>query len=611
MSIKLKVKRKFKEDIEPEEIFMDSKRLKQYSGSEREKIEKPIEQIVLKVFFAFVFLILFSLFLKSFSVQIIKGEYWRNLADENRIRSYPIKALRGIIYDKNKEPLAINVPRLDLVIIPADLNKSREYKEILEKLSGLLDIEKSEIEKKILDNSNLSYPIIIKENIEREKALLLESEFSENPFVLIRKESRRQYETGFSHLLGYLNKANEQETDQGYLVDEYVGRTGLEQVYESLLKGENGEELVEIDNLGRTQDVLAAKNPKHGKDLILSIDAGLQKQLYSALKSTLNNLSTSKAAAIVLNPKNGKILALVSFPDFDNTNLSEEMFIDSNQPLFNRVISGTYAPGSTIKPLIAAAALQENVIINQLTCPGYLSVPDKYNPGVFWTFNDWKVHGTVDLIKAIAESCNVYFYTLGGGSGDFEGLGIDRIAKYLRLFNFGEKLGIILPGESSGLIPSAEWKQETKKEAWYTGDTYNTSIGQGDVSTTPLQVAIATAAIANNGIIFQPQLVENQKTKIIRKGFIEEKHLETVRKGMREAVISGSARFLSDLPVQVAGKTGTAETFKGKEYHAWFTGFAPYSDPEIVITILIENGGQGSAISVPVAKQVLNWYFSQ
>jgi len=611
MSIKLKVKRKFKEDIEPEEIFMDSKRLKQYSGSEREKIEKPIEQIVLKVFFAFVFLILFSLFLKSFSVQIIKGEYWRNLADENRIRSYPIKALRGIIYDKNKEPLAINVPRLDLVIIPADLNKSREYKEILEKLSGLLDIEKSEIEKKILDNSNLSYPIIIKENIEREKALLLESEFSENPFVLIRKESRRQYETGFSHLLGYLNKANEQETDQGYLVDEYVGRTGLEQVYESLLKGENGEELVEIDNLGRTQDILAAKNPKHGKDLILSIDAGLQKQLYSALKSTLNNLSTSKAAAIVLNPKNGKILALVSFPDFDNTNLSEEMFIDPNQPLFNRVISGTYAPGSTIKPLIAAAALQENVIINQLNCPGHLSVPDKYNPGVFWTFNDWKVHGTVDLIKAIAESCNVYFYTLGGGSGDFEGLGIDRIAKYLRLFNFGEKLGIILPGESSGLIPSAEWKQETKKEAWYTGDTYNTSIGQGDVSTTPLQVAIATAAIANNGIIFQPQLVENQKTKIIRKGFIEEKHLETVRKGMREAVISGSARFLSDLPVQVAGKTGTAETFKGKEYHAWFTGFAPYSDPEIVITILIENGGQGSAVSVPIAKQVLNWYFSQ
>jgi len=230
---------------------------------------------------------------------------------------------------------------------------------------------------------------------------------------------------------------------------------------------------------------------------------------------------------------------------------------------------------------------------------------------VFWTFNDWKEHGIVSMIKAIAESCNVYFYTIGGGNGNIDGLGIERIAKYLRLFNWGEKLGINLLGESSGFIPSKEWKQEEKGERWYVGDTYHASIGQGDILATPLQVAMATAAIANNGKIFEPQLLENDKEKIIRKDFIEKQHLEIVRKGMRQAVISGSAKSLSDLPVQAAGKTGTAETFKGKDPHAWFTVFAPYDDPEIVITILIENGGQGSSNAVPIAKQALNWYFSK
>jgi len=605
---KLKVKRKFKEDIQPEEIFMDSRRLKQSSEGEKEKLEKPIKKIVLKVFFLLIILILSFLFVKSFQVQIIKGDYWRRLADENRIRSYPIKALRGIIYDKNKEPLATNLPKLNFVVVPADLGKNKNYKEILDKLAKSLDVSKQEIEKKILDNIYISYPIIIQQDVEREKALLLESEFVDIPFVGIRKESQRHYEQGFAHLLGYLNKANQEEILNGeYLLDEYIGRTGLEKIYENLLKGENGEELIEIDNLGKTQNLLAVKDSEPGKDLVLSIDAGLQKNIYSSLKAKLNTLSTSRAAAVALNPKNGKILALISFPDFDNNELVK------GDPEFNRAISGTYAPGSTIKPLIAAAALQEQIIgINeQINCPGYLSIVDQYNPEVFWTFNDWKAHGIVSMIKAIAESCNVYFYTIGGGNGNIDGLGIERIAKYLKLFNWGEKLGINLLGESSGFIPSKEWKQEEKGERWYVGDTYHASIGQGDILATPLQVAIATAAIANNGKIFEPQLLENDKEKIIRKDFIEKEHLEIVRKGMREAVISGSAKSLSDLPVQAAGKTGTAETFKYKDPHAWFTVFAPYDDPEIVITILIENGGQGSSNAVPIAKQALNWYFSK
>ncbi len=311
----------------------------------------------------------------------------------------------------------------------------------------------------------------------------------------------------------------------------------------------------------------------------------------------------------------------MSFPNFDNNEfikgLSPESFDkiiqDKNEPLLNRAIAGQYPSGSTIKPLIAAAALEEGIISpdKQLNCPGQLTLKDKYNPNIFWTFPDWKAHGPVNMNKAIAESCNVYFYTIGGGYGDIEGLGIEKIAKYLKLFGWGQALGIDLPGEMTGLVPSPLWKEETKDEEWYIGDTYNVSIGQGDIGVTPLQLAIATAAIANNGKVFQPQLTENSEPNIIRQGFIEEDFLEVVKRGMREAVISGSAKALYDLPVKAAGKTGTAQVSKTKAPHSWFTVFAPYDNPEIVLTILIENGGEGSVTALPVAKEVLSWWFSK
>jgi len=611
---KYKVRNKFKEDIEPEEIFMDSKRLKESPDSEREKLERPIKEIVLKIFFVFIIVLLVILVGKTFHLQIIKGSYWRELADENRIRSYPIEPLRGIIYDRNKIPLAINVPKLDLVVIPADLTNINE---LADRLSQLLDKDKVEIEEKIRENINLSYPIIIAEDIEREKALLLESEFADISAISIRKDSRRQYENGpvFAHVLGYLGKVNKEEvSEKGYFLDDYIGRDGLERVYEDELRGTYGQELVEIDNIGRTQKVLATKEPIAGQDIVLSIDKSLQEKIYQSMRGR-------KGAAVALNPQNGKILALMSSPNFDNNEfikgLSPESFDkviqDKNEPFLNRVIAGQYPSGSTIKPLIAAAALEEGIISpdKQLNCPGQLTLKDKYNPNIFWTFPDWKAHGIVNMNKAIAESCNVYFYTIGGGYGDIEGLGIEKIAKYLNLFGWGQTLGIDLPGEMAGLVPSPLWKEETKDEEWYIGDTYNVSIGQGDISITPLQLAIATAAIANNGKVFQPQLTENSEPNIIRQGFIDNDFLEVVKRGMREAVISGSARALYDLPVKAAGKTGTAQVSKTKAPHSWFTVFAPYENPEIVLIILIENGGEGSEVALPVAKEVLGWWFSE
>ena len=620
---KYKIKQKFKEDIEPEEILMDSERLKESAEGEREKLEKPIKPGVLKLFFVFIIFLLIFLFAKTLQLQIIKGDYWRDLADNNRIRSYPIKALRGIIYDRNKTPLAINVPKLDLVVVPSDLVKLENFNEIIDKLSQFTGIPKQEIEKKIQDHIYLSYPIAIKENLEIEKALLLESEFADTSAVSIKKNSWRQYEDGqnFSHVLGYLGKVNEEEMKRGgYFLDDYNGRTGLENFYEALLNGVNGEELVEIDNLGRTQKILATKEPASGNDLILSIDAGLQKKLYQSLKSKLDTLATNRAAAIALNPQNGKILALVSFPSFDSNDFikglsSEELdkiFKNKDEPLFNRAISGEYPSGSTIKPMIAAAALQEKVISpnQQINCPGFLSVPDKYNPNIVWTFNDWKAHGIISMIKAIAESCNVYFFTIGGGYDKIEGLGISRIEKYLKLFGWGEKLGIDLPGEKSGFIPNPQWKEKTKEERWYIGDTYNVSIGQGDITITPLQLAIATATIANGGKVYQPQLLLNKKSKILKQNFIKPEYLEIVRKGMRETVMSGSAQILSEMPIKVAGKTGTAQASGNKPSHGWFTAFGPYEGPEIVLTVLVEHGG-GASAAIPVIKDVLSWYFSR
>jgi len=621
---KFKVKRRFEEEIEPEEILLDSKRLKESPEGEKEKLEKPIKESILKIFLISMIVVLALLFLKSFQLQIIKGNYWQNLADENRIRSYPIAPLRGIIYDRNKIPLAINIPKLDVVVVPADLAKRKDFNRIIERLAQATGKPKEELEKKIKENIGLPYPIIIEEDVLTEKALLLESEFSNVPEIGVRKNSRRQYEEGpvFSHLLGYLGKVNKEEvSNKKYFLDDYIGRIGIENVYEDLLKGTSGEELIEVDNLGAKQKVLAIKDSSPGKDLVLSIDADLQKEIYTALKAKLNTLNTSKAAVVAVDPRNGKILALVSFPGFDNNEfirgltpeLFEEITQNKNEPLFNRAISGNYPPGSTIKPLIASAVLEEGVINpdKQINCLGSISLFDRYNKNILWTYNDWKTHGATDMIKAIAESCDVYFYTVGGGYGDIDGLGIERIEKYLKLFGWGKNLGIDLSNEKPGFIPNSTWKKQTRNEEWFIGDTYNCSIGQGDITVSPLQVAMAISAIANGGKLFQPQLLSDLKPKIINQDFIKNEFLETVRKGMRESVVSGSSRLLADLSIKAAGKTGTAQISKTKAPHSWFTVFAPYENPQIVLTILIENGGEGSSTAVPVAKQILAWYFNR
>jgi penicillin-binding protein 2 len=294
--------------------------------------------------------------------------------------------------------------------------------------------------------------------------------------------------------------------------------------------------------------------------------------------------------------------------------------------LYNRAISGLYPPGSTIKPIVAAAGLQEGVITPQTIIhdTGAIDVPHKYNPNIVYHFVGWNKAGLgpVNLFSALALSSDIYFYYVGGGYKEFQGLGVENLIKYYKNFGLGEKLGIDLPGEASGIIPTPEWKETTKHEEWYLGDTYHISIGQGDLLVTPLQVAAWTACIASNGKLFRPFLVkkiidnngnvmQESKGDIIREGFIKNEYIELVKKGMRETVLSGSAQSLSSLPYEIAGKTGTAQHGGSDKTHAWFAGFAPYDHPKVVILVLVEDGGEGSKVAVPIAGKILDWYFKE
>ncbi len=627
---KYRVKRLSRESIEAEEIFLDSKRLKETPESEREKMESPIARGKIHFLYILILVFILILFIRAVDLQIIKGNYWRKLAEENRVRSYPIKSLRGIIYDKDNKPLVKNEPRFDLAIVPADLLKqTNEISGILNSLSKILDKPEEELKTLIEKNAGFSIPVIVKENISKDTALLLESKFAENSAILVEVNSQRNYIDGsyFSHILGYLGRANKEDLQRysDYLADDYLGKTGIELYYEDLLRGSYGERLVEVDSYGKIKNIFARKEAQQGEDIILSIDSDLQKKLYNEIRSMLLQLGVNKAAGIALDPNTGKILALVSFPGFDNNKFIqgfsekdfEKLLNNSSKPFLNRVISGTYPPGSTVKPLIASAVLQEKILApNQnINCTGSITIYNKFYPNIFRVYHDWTVHGLTNITKAIAESCDVYFYIAGGGYGNIVGLGIEKISQYLNKFGLGSVLGIDLPQEAKGFIPDENWKRQTKEEDWYIGDTYNVSIGQGDLLVTPLQMALATAVVANGGTLFKPQISEKIgntliSPEIIRSNFINKEFLDIVKKGMREAVIYGTAKALYDLPVKVAGKTGTAQAPHGTS-HAWFTAFAPYENPTITLAILIENGGEGSIVAAPIAEEVLRWYFSK
>ena len=602
----------------------------------------------LLVFFCISFGLLWA---RLVHVQLVKGSYYRERADINSERIVSIPSERGIVYDRNLVPLIQNIPNFSLAISPQDLpHNAQELQNVSTRLAQLTGKPQAEIYTTLNDfrsNKNKYRSLVIQENLEYNAALLFQIDASDLPGVHIERGSKRLYYETFntstptlvtpsstptveslSHVLGYLGKVNQNELtaleNKGYLLSDTIGKSGLEKQYEEYLRGTYGRRRVEVDTSGRQQVVLAEEPPTPGNHLVLSIDINLQAKLEEIMRGYLTKFEKQKAVGIAMNPQTGEILALVSLPTFNNNDFSggiqqekyKQYIEDKNLPLFHRAVSGLYPAGSTVKPAIAAAALQEGTITSKTTVLSNGGI--QVGP---WFFPDWKAggHGTTDVRKSLAESVNTFYYTIGGGNGNITGLGVDKIDSYLKLFGLSSPLGVDIPAEGSGFLPTKQWKEETKKERWYIGDTYNLSIGQGDLLVTPLQIASLTATVANGGTVYQPHVLKAVmdpitkqetpfKTNILRSDFISPQNFTTVRWGMRDCVIAGSCRRLSTLPFAVGGKTGTAQWNSNKENHAWFTSFAPFENPQIVLTVLVEEGREGSETAVPIANDFYKWW---
>ena len=487
---------------------------------------------------------------------------------------------------------------------------------------------------------------LLKTNVPREVAFYLEENHLDFPGIHVGLEPVREYVEGplFSHILGYVGRIPRESLDQyqGYAPTDQVGLTGLEYTYEQYLRGKKGERHIAVDVAGREVRKIDETLPVPGNNLILTIDADFQKTVQTILQKAMRGARAKQGVAIALDPRNGDILALVSIPSYDNNLFATGISIDDYtnlaqdplHPLVNQAITGQYPPGSTFKLIPASAALQERVIdVNtRIETPGVIWVPNKYYPddlALAQPFYDWYKpgFGALTIRDGIAMSSDVFFYKVAGGeSPSFDtGLGEDRLAQYSKMFGVGELTGIDLTGEAKGLVPEPTWKRKTIGDIWTVGDTYNMAIGQGYVLATPLQVANYAAVVANGGTLYKPQLVHKVvdsegrivrqiEPQTIRKISIDDANLALVREGMRNAVLHGTAIKANLADVTVAAKTGTAEFYGPKinghlPTHAWFTAFAPYENPQIVVTVFVFGGGEGSEVAGPAVADILRAYF--
>lgn len=594
----------------------------------------------------FIAVLLFVMLLAQlWRLQIVEGHDFRQLADINRFRVSPVEAPRGIVYDRNHQILAYNTPSFVVSIVPAALPKDNPGV-VYSELGQLLGMAPSDIEKKVSNSKGDDYtPVSIKSDVERDIVMRVEEKHLKLPGVIVVPQSSRRYPFGelTSHILGYMLPITEEQLaakqadkTAGYQAEDKIGAVGVESTYESELRGTPGNKLYEVDATERPVADIRVDSPTPGHNLTLTLDVGLQKDVEKILQAGMGK--SLYAVAIVMDPRNGQILAMVSTPSYDDNLFAagiresdlQNLLNDPRKPMIDYAVGGSFPPGSTFKLVTGTGALQEgvanaNTVIN---CPGYLLVPNQYNPALSQRLPDWGAFGKLDFIQGLADSSDVYFYTLGGGTPTFPGLGNERLSKYANLMGYGAPTGVDLPGEVSGLIPTDKWKQATWGEQWLTGDTYNMSIGQGFVLATPLQVANTTNAIANGGHLLKPQIVasisdsDDQPLKSvepqeIRRLPVDQQNLDLMVQGMEAVMrntIAGENMAAFNVPeLKVAGKTGTAEYAGPKDAngiaptHGWFTAFAPYDNPQVSVTVFLQSGGSSNA--VPIAMDILKRFF--
>jgi penicillin-binding protein 2 len=612
-----------------------------------------------------------------YQIQVVQGEDLTRAAEENRIRLVRTDAPRGVIYDANGKIIVRNDPQFNVSIVPADLPEERQ-EEILQTLSLMIDapletvIEAETADalgslpndvsrdfvspvrrpglRELVDEGRAIdplTPVLVQTNIPRLIAFQLQERTTDYPGVRVEVAPARTYPEGelASHILGYLGaisrEAFPEYEKRGYTQNDLVGASGLEAAYEDQLRGRAGSELAIVDANGNIIRSTAQEEAVPGNNLILSLDMELQKAVEDALKKGMAARNVEQGAAIVMNPNNGEILSMVSLPTFDNNLFARgirptdfaALNQDPDRPLVNHAITGMYPPGSVYKLFSAAGGLEEGVITPQtlLMDPGIIYLPNRFfpdDPELAQPFYNWyrPGFGLGNIIDAVANSNDIYFYKLAGGFEDFTTpLGQALLADYARLFGYGTASGIDLPGEADGLVPDPRWKQRNLNEQWTTGDTYNMVIGQGFVLSTPLQVLNMTATIANGGTLYRPHfaravvnasgtVTNTIEPQVIRKIPIDDANLAIVRQGMREAVTRGTAWKVNLVDLEVAGKTGTAEFFGPRRAgqlptHAWFTAYAPYENPEVAVVVFVYDGGEGSEVAAPIAADILRAYF--
>ncbi|TAJ96545.1 MAG: penicillin-binding protein 2 [Candidatus Manganitrophaceae bacterium] len=578
--------------------------------------------------FGLIILALFGLLLRAWYLQGVNGKFYLELSENNRVRVVETPPPRGLIYDRNGALLVNNVPSFTLYVVLGDMPDPAS---VLPRLADLVGMTPEEMTRRLtFKKEDPFFPIKVKDDLTMREVALIEGHGLDLPGVKIEAEFKRNAIHGIlaAHLLGYVGEITQAQLESGTYQNirrgGIIGQYGIEQTFDSIIRGTPGQKRIEVDALGHEIRVLEVNEPQRGDDVYLSLDLNLQKVAEEAL-------GNQSGAIVAMDPKNGEVLAMVSHPAFNPNLLSqgasshawEALLKDEGRPLTNRVIQGQYPPGSTFKIVLGAALLEtkEATPASRVECRGFLPFGNR-------NFKDWKRggHGSVDLHRALVESCDVYFYEMGNR------LGIDTISKYSHLFGLGQQTGIELASEKGGLIPSTEWKRQARKEPWYPGETLSVSIGQGYVTVTPLQQTMMINVVANQGVLHPPQLlkkIRDQETGSIQEiPASEGKHIpvspETFRviQNALAGVVSdphGTATGSKSQLVSMGGKTGTAQVIglKGGVHgklpdkfndHAWFVAFAPVESPKIGVTVLVENGGHGGSAAAPLAKKVIEAY---
>jgi penicillin-binding protein 2 len=586
----------------------------------------------------FILVLLGILLARLVYLQAVRHDYYQTLAESNRISLVPIVPNRGLILDRNGVVLAHNYSGYTLEI---NSGKTANLEKTIDELSTLVNITQKDRKrfKKLLTERRNSDTLMIRNRLTDEEVARFAAQQYRFPGVEIKARLFRNYPYGekTAHLIGYIGRINQTDVNQleenelaaNYRGSDYIGKTGLEQRYENELHGTTGVEQVEIDSGGRVVRMLSRTPPASGNTLVLSIDAKLQ----DIAEQSFGN---HRGALVAIDPNNGEMLAFVSKPGYDpslfvdgiDSQSWDELNNSPDVPLNNRALRGQYPAGSTVKPFMALAGLYYKIRSPERTIsdPGYFNLP-----GSSHQYRDWKKggHGIVDMFKSIVISCDTYYYGLATE------MGIDNIFNFLSRFGFGKKTGIDLEGETSGLLPSQEWKMKRYREKWYAGDTVSVGVGQGYSLVTPMQLAYATAVLANNGIGYKPHLVReirssrNSENRLLEiNGKFDLKlnpaDVDLIKRAMVAVTQPGgtAAQASANAGYPIAGKTGTAQVIGMKQDekydaskinerhrdHAWFIAFAPAEQPKIALAVLVENGGHGGSTAAPIARKVFDYY---